>query len=327
MGYRRASLTHHPPQYVPACHQAGAEGSREIHLPGLVAEPAKAGPQDRCTHHATCRVLDLSERYQGPLPGSIFTKKVTWLTTLQALMEGGGYPGHPVLPEEPLAQVRRHCHARGGPMGGCCNYPQPICQLESHSRSQRREEPHDEVLQEAREAHQWVLEAACMLELNIERLSLGVESTQYQHPHSHSSSCLWSRSLDRHERSPSWHRLERCVTFWDPEVEPVLSKRSYRGPWGHPIGTKSEGGNGGPPPIQRPETVYPQEMPTTYPDIGNRMGYLPEPSIRNYKIWLDWWACQLDTPQWWVEVTAIPKVADPKEVSPENLCFLLDPGS
>ena len=34
-----------------------------------------------------------------------------------------GNLGHPLLPEEPLAQVRPHCHARGGPMRGCCSYP------------------------------------------------------------------------------------------------------------------------------------------------------------------------------------------------------------
>ena len=156
-GVLRASPTHHPPQYVPACHQGGVEGSREVHPLRLVAEPAKAWPQGRHTCHATWRVSDLSERDQGPLPWSIFTKKITWLTTLQAQMEGRGYPGHPVLPEEPLAQAGGHCHAGGGPMRGCCNYPQPIHQPESWSRSWRREEPHNEALWEAREAHQQVL--------------------------------------------------------------------------------------------------------------------------------------------------------------------------
>ena len=45
------------------------------------------------------------------------------------------------------------------------------------------------------------------------------------------------------------------------------------------------------------------------------MGYLPEPSIRNYEIWLDWWAHQLDTPHWWVELTTIPKVEDPRRLA------------
>ena len=56
-------------------------------------------------------------------------------------------------------------------------------------------------------------------------------------------------------------------------------------------------------------------MPTTYPDIVNRMGYPPEPSIRNYKIWLDWQACQLDTPYWWAELTTIPEVEDPRRLA------------
>ena len=78
-------------------------------------------------------------------------------------MEGGGYPGHPVLPEEPLAQAKGHHHAGGGPMGGCCDYPQPIHHLESCSRPQKGEDSYDEALQEAREAHQWVLEATHIL--------------------------------------------------------------------------------------------------------------------------------------------------------------------
>ena len=149
--------------------------------------------------------------------------------------------------------------------------------------------------EEAREAHQWALEDACMLEWNIERLSQGMESTQYPHPYSYSSSHLQSRSidrqersLDRHERSPSWHGLERCVTFWDPEVEPASNERPYRGSQGHPFRTQLEGSNGVLPPVQRQEMVCPQEMSTAYLDTGSGMGYPPEPSIRNYKKWLDW---------------------------------------
>ena len=44
-------------------------------------------------------------------------------------------------------------------------------------------------------------------------------------------------------------------------------------------------------------------------------GYLPEPSIRNIEVWLDWQACQLDTPHWWVEITAIPDVENPKRLA------------
>ena len=48
---------------------------------------------------------------------------------------------------------------------------------------------------------------------------------------------------------------------------------------------------------------------------GDRQGYLPEPSIKNYELWLGWQACQLDTPHWWDELTAIPEVGDPKELA------------
>ena len=137
-------------------------------------------------------------------------------------------------------------------MRGFCDYPQLVCQWESQSGSRRRKDPHDV----AREAHQWALEAAHMLEWNIERLSQGVESAQYPHPCSCSSRCPWNRSLDRHERSldrhdrsPSWHRLERCVTFQDLEVELFSSERPYRGPQGHSFGIQLEASDGVPQPI------------------------------------------------------------------------------
>ena len=76
---------------------------------------------------------------------------------------------------------------------------------------------------------------------------------------------------------------------------------------------------GGPLPIWRLETVCPQEMPTTYPDIENRMGYPPEPSIKNYEMWLDWQVHQLDTPHWWAELTTIPEVEDPRKLA-QKIC-------
>ena len=129
-------------------------------------------------------------------------------------MEGGGYTGHPVLPEETLAQVRGHCHAGGGPMGGCCNYlaaylptgiPLQIPEERRPTwwgppRGQRgspvgiRGHPHAGT-------EYWKTEPG--------------SSAHYQCPCSHSSSHLQSssldrheRSLDRHERSPSQHRLD-----------------------------------------------------------------------------------------------------------------------
>ena len=98
-----------------------------------------------------------------------------------------------------------------------------------------------------------------------------------------------------------------------------MSERSYTGPQGHPIGAQMERGDGCPLPIQRQEMVHPQKMPTTYPDLRNRMGYLPEPSIKNYEIWLDWQACQLDTPHWWAGLTTIPEVEDSRKLA-QKIC-------
>ena len=47
-------------------------------------------------------------------------------------------------------------------------------------------------------------------------------------------------------------------------------------------------------------------------------GYLPEPSIRNIEVWLDWQAHQLDMPHWWVELTAIPNVENPKRLAQKS---------
>ena len=54
------------------------------------------------------------------------------------------------------------------------------------------------------------------------------------------------------------------------------------------------------------------EEPEVKPDPEeSRESYPPEPSIKDIETWLDWQACQLDMPCWWMELTAIPGVEDP----------------
>ena len=65
----------------------------------------------------------------------------------------------------------------------------------------------------------------------------------------------------------------------------------------------------------RTEIPHPQEIPMAYLDIENRMSDPSEPSIRNYKAWLNWQACQLDMAHWWGELVAIPEVEDPKRLA------------
>ena len=115
---------------------------------------------------------------------------------------------------------------------GCCGHSVwPNHQTESHSQSQGRDYPHDVALWEAREAHQWALEATCMLELNIERVNQEADGAKHQCPCSHSHHC--SRSLGRHVRYPSWHRLERHMTSCKPVEDTSSDERPQREPREH----------------------------------------------------------------------------------------------
>ena len=53
---------------------------------------------------------------------------------------------------------------------------QPAHHPETQSRCHERRSPHDKALWEGLEAHQWALEAAHILELDIERLSQEAEN-------------------------------------------------------------------------------------------------------------------------------------------------------
>ena len=133
----------------------------------------------------------------------------------------------------------------------------PACHPEAQSRSCKRRSPHDKALWEAREAQQWALEAAHILELDIERLNQEAENVLHQHPCSLSGSHLWSRSLNRHKRSPSQCRLEKHVTFCNPEVKPISGEGPYREPRGNLTWAQMERGEESPLPAQKPEMLHP----------------------------------------------------------------------
>ena len=192
---------------------------------------------------------------------------------------------------------------------------QPVHHPEDQSRSHKRRSSHDKALQEAREAHQQVLEVPCILELDIERLGQEVQNSLHWCPLSLSGSCLQSRSLDRHERSLSQCRPERHVTFCHPEAEPILGEDPYGEPQGHLTQAWVERGEEDPIPTWRPEMLHPQEMSTTHAATKNRMVIQPESLIKNYKVWLTWQACFLDTPHWWTELTAILGIDDLKKLA------------
>ena len=153
---------------------------------------------------------------------------------------------------------------------------------------------------------------------------LGVGDAQYPQPCIHSSSHPLNQSLDRCPRCPSRHRVERRVTFWEPEVEPDPSERSCRGPQGCSFGIHLEDSNGVLQFAQRQETVCPPEMPIAYPDVGGRgVTWL---SLLSGTLKYGWIGrpAGWNMPHWWVELTAIPDVENPKRLAWKiHTCFLI----
>ena len=217
------------------------ERGGEVHPPRPTANPTPSRSQGNLTCHTTGGLLDLSEGNPGPVPWGIPTKEATQPATMQAPTERRSYPGHLVLADEPFAEVGGTTMLEEDQCGVATITHQPAGHPEAWSRSHERSSPHDEALQEASEAHQWALEAACILELDIKRLSQEAENILHWCPCSLSGSCLQSRSLNRQERSLGWCRPERHVTFCDPEVELI----SGEGPYGDFTQAQTERGEVG----------------------------------------------------------------------------------
>ena len=223
-----------------------------------------------------------------------------------------------------LSSLRDHIWERRGIhrleedlWGATVPIPQHSCQTKPHPWTRGRDDLPDKALQEAREVHQRALDATHVLELNIERLSWEANRTKCQYPHG----CSHSLGIpqERHTWSPSTHRPRRHVTFHEPEKETSSDERLQRETWGWVTRGEVEEGDLGPPPTLRLEFECFLEMPTTDQGTRDRQSFLPEPSIRNYEKWLEWWACQLDTPHWWEELTAMPGVEDVKKLA-QKIC-------
>ena len=93
-----------------------------------------------------------------------------------------------------------YCQAGRGLGGATVSILQHSCQAESHCQTWvRNEDPHDQALNEAREVHRRALEAAHLLEQNIEMVSQAVsrvKSAKCWHLYSHS--CAKGRPQGRH---------------------------------------------------------------------------------------------------------------------------------
>ena len=309
---------------------AAREGQKEaeIHPPRLLAKLIQARSQRKLVCHMAGGLSDLPERNQGLIPWGISAKEVTQPTAMQAPSKRGSYSEHLVLTDEPVAKVG------GATPTGRRSITVWLPPLTSHSANEkvgpglmRGEADMMRPSRRDRKAHKQALEATHWLELHIERLSQGVVNIQCQCPCSQSDSCQQSKSLDRWDRSPSWCKPERHVTFHEPEVEPFSGRVPHQEPRGHLPQAQMRRGGEGLLLARRREIPCPQEMLVAYPDVENRMGDPSEPSIGNYEVWLNWWACQLDTPHWWRELVAIPEMEDPNRLARKIQALFPDSGS
>ena len=57
------------------------------------------------------------------------------------------------------------------------------------------------------------------------------------------------------------------------------------------------------------------EVPTPTWGAGDRCDLQLEPSIEYYEVWLEWQAHQVNTPDWWGELVAIPNAGDPERLA------------
>ena len=95
---------------------------------------------------------------------------------------------------------------------------------------------------------------------------------------------------------------------------------SREGPLREPLGQATGGGEVeesdlGPPPTLEPELEHFLEAPIPTQGVGDRQGSLPEPLINNYKVWLEWQACQVNMPDGWRELVTIPNAGDPDKLA------------
>ena len=105
------------------------------------------------------------------------------------------------------------------------------------------------------------------------------------------------------------------MTFFKPEEGTPSDKRPQTEHQEHLTRGQLEEGDLGPLPTLRPELEHFLETSMTGWGTRGRWGHPPEPSIKNYDLWLEWQACQLDIPHWWEELTAIPEAGDIKKLA------------
>ena len=109
------------------------------------------------------------------------------------------------------------------------------------------------------------------------------------------------------------------MTFCKPEEGAPSDDRPQTEPRDHLTRGQLEEDNLGPLPTLSPELEHFLDTPMTGWGMRGRWDYLPGPLIKNYDLWLGWWAHQLGTSHWWEKLTTIPKAGDIKTLA-QKIC-------
>ena len=231
-----------------------------------------------------------SEGNLGPLSWGISTKKVAQPATLWALTEGRSHLRHIVLTEELLAEMGGTTMLEKDQCSATVAAPSPSATLNPNP-GPMREKTHTMRPSRGQRGSPAGVGNCPQAGVKYQKAKLGSGEHPTLMPLQPSSSCLQSRSLDRHERSLSRHRPERCGTFCNPEVELILSERSYWEPQGHPTREWMEGVRGTLCPSKGQKYYVPERCPwpTQELEIGwvnhqnhqlriTRCGWIGEPA-------------------------------------------------
>ena len=163
--------------------------------------------------------------------------------------------------------------------------------------------------------HWRTLEAAHLLEQNIERLSWSAskaKSARHQHSYSHSHSRMQPQG--RCPWSPSPTRPRKHVTL-EPRGRDISREGPSREPLGQAIGGEGEESDLSPLPTLEPELEHFLEAPKPMWGAWDRQGSPLQTSIKNCEVWLEWQAHQVSMPDWWRELVAIPNVGNPERLA------------
>ena len=103
------------------------------------------------------------------------------------------------------------------------------------------------------------------------------------------------------------------MTFQNQEDEISSGEDLLRGLLGQVTGREElEECDLGPLSTLEPELESFLVTPTPMWGVRDRCGLPSEPSKDNYDVWLEWWAHQVDMPDWWGELITILNAGDPR---------------